>query len=80
MGYWPQKPMEPEWVHSSNIKPILKQLATSQFWGLGVVGFDVEKVKKPYRISKYKIFKGELLKIRHSDFLRAISGIVNTLS
>uniref|UniRef100_A0A915HKL0 Uncharacterized protein n=1 Tax=Romanomermis culicivorax TaxID=13658 RepID=A0A915HKL0_ROMCU len=38
--------MEPEWVHGGNVKPILKQLATSQFWGLGLVRFDVEKVKK----------------------------------
>uniref|UniRef100_A0A915IE06 Uncharacterized protein n=1 Tax=Romanomermis culicivorax TaxID=13658 RepID=A0A915IE06_ROMCU len=46
MGYWPQPPIEPEWVHGLNIEPILKQLATRQFPGLGIVGFDVEKVKK----------------------------------
>uniref|UniRef100_A0A915KW71 Uncharacterized protein n=1 Tax=Romanomermis culicivorax TaxID=13658 RepID=A0A915KW71_ROMCU len=46
MDYWPQRPMEPEQVHSCNVEPILKQLATSQFWGLGVVSFDVVKVKK----------------------------------
>uniref|UniRef100_A0A915L8P5 Protein kinase domain-containing protein n=1 Tax=Romanomermis culicivorax TaxID=13658 RepID=A0A915L8P5_ROMCU len=33
MGYWRQRPMELEQVHSSNIEPILKQLATSQFRG-----------------------------------------------
>uniref|UniRef100_A0A915J0C3 Uncharacterized protein n=1 Tax=Romanomermis culicivorax TaxID=13658 RepID=A0A915J0C3_ROMCU len=46
MGYWPQQPMELEQVHGGNVEPILKQLVTSQFWGLGIVGFDVEKVKK----------------------------------
>uniref|UniRef100_A0A915JL93 Uncharacterized protein n=1 Tax=Romanomermis culicivorax TaxID=13658 RepID=A0A915JL93_ROMCU len=38
--------MEPKQVHSSNVKPIVKQLATSQFLILGVVGFDIEKIKK----------------------------------
>uniref|UniRef100_A0A915K283 Uncharacterized protein n=1 Tax=Romanomermis culicivorax TaxID=13658 RepID=A0A915K283_ROMCU len=46
MGYWPQQPMECERLHGGNVEPILKQLATSQFQGLSVVGFDVEKVKK----------------------------------
>uniref|UniRef100_A0A915I9Y8 Uncharacterized protein n=1 Tax=Romanomermis culicivorax TaxID=13658 RepID=A0A915I9Y8_ROMCU len=46
MGYWLQRPMEPEWVHIGNVEPVLKQMATSQFRGLGVVGFDVKKIKK----------------------------------
>uniref|UniRef100_A0A915KUD2 Uncharacterized protein n=1 Tax=Romanomermis culicivorax TaxID=13658 RepID=A0A915KUD2_ROMCU len=46
MGYWPQRSMELKRVHGGNIEPILKQLVTSQFQGLGFVGFDMEKVKK----------------------------------
>uniref|UniRef100_A0A915K1L9 Uncharacterized protein n=1 Tax=Romanomermis culicivorax TaxID=13658 RepID=A0A915K1L9_ROMCU len=46
MGYWLQISMKLERVHGSNVKPILKQLATSQFQGLRIVEFDVEKVKK----------------------------------
>uniref|UniRef100_A0A915K4G1 Uncharacterized protein n=1 Tax=Romanomermis culicivorax TaxID=13658 RepID=A0A915K4G1_ROMCU len=63
MGYWPRGPMELEQVHSSNIKLILKQLATSQFWGLGIVSFDVEKVKKadPHSLAEYDYILRELL-------------------
>uniref|UniRef100_A0A915IUB1 Uncharacterized protein n=1 Tax=Romanomermis culicivorax TaxID=13658 RepID=A0A915IUB1_ROMCU len=46
MGYWLQRPMEWEWVQGSNIELILKQLATSQFPRLGIVGFDLEKMLK----------------------------------
>uniref|UniRef100_A0A915LAN8 Uncharacterized protein n=1 Tax=Romanomermis culicivorax TaxID=13658 RepID=A0A915LAN8_ROMCU len=46
IGYWPERPMELEWVDSGNVGPIVKQSATSQFWGLGLVGFDMGKVKK----------------------------------
>uniref|UniRef100_A0A915HMA8 Uncharacterized protein n=1 Tax=Romanomermis culicivorax TaxID=13658 RepID=A0A915HMA8_ROMCU len=51
MGYWLQQPMELKRVHGGNIEPILKQLATSQFCGLGIVGLDVEKVKKAEYLS-----------------------------
>uniref|UniRef100_A0A915JF96 Uncharacterized protein n=1 Tax=Romanomermis culicivorax TaxID=13658 RepID=A0A915JF96_ROMCU len=46
MRYWQQRPMESERVHGGNVELILKQLDTSQFRGLGIVRFDVEKVKK----------------------------------